>query len=101
MTRQRRCRLLLTPDAAGPGLLAVWTRRTTADVYWLSVIPAGYRLTKFRSATSYTLRRVAAGRHCSCRAASFGRACKHLLAVSALVNAGRLRAVPALPASCH
>src|SRR5690349_8616772 len=36
VTRQRRCRLLLTPDATGPGLVAVWTRQATANVHWIT-----------------------------------------------------------------
>jgi hypothetical protein len=66
-TATRRCKLLLRPDAGGPGLLAIRDRwRKRPHVYWLDLIPGGVRLTKLREPTAtYTVRRVAGAWRCA------------------------------------
>jgi hypothetical protein len=89
-TSTRRCKLLLRADAGGPGLPAIWDgRRKRPHVYWLAMIPGGVKATKFREpGMVYTVRRVASGWQCSCRASAVGRACKYRWAVAPLVLPG-------------
>jgi hypothetical protein len=84
----RTLKLLVKPDASGPGLLAL-TVRGVRNVYWLREIVSAiggrcWELRKFRETGAYHVRLSHEGHSCSCPAGCWGKPCKHIASLETL-----------------
>ncbi len=91
----RTLRLLVKPDSAGPGLLAL-SIDGVKTVYWLREIATAlpgraFELRKFRSAESYHVLLQPTGESsCTCPGGTYRHHCKHADACAKLIGRGLL-----------
>jgi len=90
----RTLKLLVKPDAKGPGLLAI-TARGERNVYWVREIASAiggrcWELRKFRDTTAYHVRLATDGHTCDCPAGCWGKPCKHVASLLKLCELGKV-----------
>jgi hypothetical protein len=93
-TQQRTVRLELRPNREGRNALIAITVRSVATEYFVDAIPAdfgrGFSVQKLGVYESYQVN-LSDRPSCTCKGhCRWGTPCKHILALSALVNAGKL-----------
>src|SRR5262245_32150093 len=90
----RSLKLLVKPDAKGPGLLAI-TARGERNVYWVREIASAiggrcWELRKFRETGTYHVRLAHDGHTCDCPAGTYRGACKHAASLLKLCELGKV-----------